>query len=233
MKPNACTSGTGVTDRWASPTWPICPKSLLDGAFSEGAIAQSPPKRWAFLDTETTGLAGGTGTYAFLIGVGRSTMTDFACASFSCAITARKPSLLASLGEHLARFDVLITYNGKAYDQPLLETRYRMVRARPPFARMEHLDLLFGARRLWKLRLDSCRLVDLEYQVLGVERQGDLPGEMIPYYYFEYLRMRQAFRLVPIFHHNAIDIVSLACLTAIVPAAFGSPDGASSATAPT
>jgi hypothetical protein len=92
---------------------------------------------------------------------------------------------------------------------------------------MTHLDLLFGARRLWKLRLDSCRLVDLEYQVLGVERQGDLPGEMIPYYYFEYLRMRQAFRLVPIFHHNAIDIVSLACLTAIVPAAFGSADGAS------
>src|SRR5262249_10223053 len=100
-----------------------------------------------------------------------------------------------------------------------------MVRAPPPFARMEHLDLLFGARRLWKLRLDSCRLVDLEHQVLGVERQGDLPGEMIPYYYFEYLRMKQAFRLVPVFHHNAMDIVSLACLTAIVPAAFSSSDG--------
>ena len=136
-----------------------------------------------------------------------------------------EPSLLASLAAYLARFDVLITYNGKAYDQPLLETRYRMVRAQPPFERMEHLDLLFGARRLWKLRLDSCRLVDLEHQVLGVERQGDLPGEMIPYYYFEYLRMKQAFRLVPIFHHNAMDILSLACLTAIVPAAFGSPDG--------
>jgi tetratricopeptide (TPR) repeat protein len=89
---------------------------------------------------------------------------------------------------------------------------------------MVHLDLLFGARRLWKLRLDSCRLVDLEHRILGVERQGDLPGELIPYYYFEYLRMQQAFRLVPIFHHNAMDIVSLACLTAIVPAAFGSPD---------
>ena len=85
---------------------------------------------------------------------------------------------------------------------------------------MEHLDLLFGARRLWKLRLESCRLVDLENQILGVERQGDLPGEMIPYYYFEYLRTQQAFRLVPIFHHNAIDILSLACLTAIVPFAF-------------
>jgi uncharacterized protein len=202
------------------------PENIL-AALSEGAIAQSHPKRWAFLDTETTGLAGGTGTYAFLIGVGSIGDDGFCVRQFFMRDYSEEASLLASLGEHLAKFDVLITYNGKAYDQPLLETRYRMVRACPPFARMEHLDLLFGARRLWKLRLDSCRLVDLEYQVLGVERQGDLPGEMIPYYYFEYLRMRQAFRLVPIFHHNAIDIVSLACLTAIVPAAFGSADGAS------
>jgi len=99
-----------------------------------------------------------------------------------------------------------------------------MTRSRPPFARMEHLDLLFGARRLWKLRLESCRLMELENQILGVEREGDLPGELIPYCYFEYLRQRQAFRLVPIFHHNAMDLVSLACLTAIVPLAFGSPD---------
>jgi uncharacterized protein YprB with RNaseH-like and TPR domain len=201
------------------------PESLL-AALSEGAIAQAPPTRWAFLDTETTGLAGGTGTYAFLIGVGSIDECGFRVRQFFMRDYGEEPSLLAALSTYLARFDVLITYNGKAYDQPLLETRYRMVRARPPFARMEHLDLLFGARRLWKLRLDSCRLVDLENQVLGVERQGDLPGEMIPYYYFEYLRMKQAFRLVPIFHHNAMDIVSLACLTAIVPAAFGSPDGA-------
>jgi len=131
--------------------------------------------------------------------------------------------MLSRLGEHLQRFDVLITYNGKAYDQPLLETRFRMARSRHPFARMEHLDLLFGARRLWKLRLESCRLVELENRILGVEREGDLPGELIPYVYFEFLRTQRAFRLVPIFHHNAIDILSLACLTAIVPLAFRSP----------
>ena len=100
-----------------------------------------------------------------------------------------------------------------------------MARARHPFDRLEHLDLLFGARRLWKLRLESCRLVELENRILGVERTGDLPGEMIPYVYFEFLRTRQAFRLVPIFHHNAIDILSLACLTAIVPSAFRCSDG--------
>ncbi|HLN04024.1 MAG TPA: ribonuclease H-like domain-containing protein [Bryobacteraceae bacterium] len=196
------------------------PGDLL-AALSEGAIPQSQPKKWAFLDTETTGLAGGTGTYAFLIGVGSITGDGFRLRQYFMRDYHEEASMLASLAEHLAQFDVLITYNGKAYDQPLLETRYRMARSRTPFARLEHLDLLFGARRLWKLRLESCRLVDLENQVLGVERQGDLPGELIPYCYFEYLRMRQAFRLVPIFHHNATDIVSLACLTAIVPVAFG------------
>ncbi len=196
------------------------PGDLL-AALSEGAIPQSHPRRWAFLDTETTGLAGGTGTCAFLIGVGSITDDGFRLRQYFMRDYHEEASILRSLSEYLTQFDVLITYNGKAYDQPLLETRYRMVRSQPPFNQLQHLDLLFGARRLWKLRLESCRLVDLENQVLGVERQGDLPGELIPYYYFEYLRMRQAFRLVPIFHHNATDIVSLACLTAIVPRAFG------------
>jgi len=199
------------------------PADLLD-SLSEGAIASSPPTKWAFLDTETTGLAGGTGTYAFLIGVGHIEAAGFRLRQFFMRDYGEEASLLRRLSEHLAEFDVLITYNGKTYDQPLLETRFRMARARQPFERMEHLDLLFGARRLWKLRLESCRLVELENRILGVEREGDLPGEMIPYYYFEYLRTQQAFRLVPIFHHNAIDILSLACLTAIVPFAFRSPE---------
>ena len=201
------------------------PEDLLD-SISCGAIARSHPGKWAFLDTETTGLAGGTGTYAFLVGVGSIDAEGFRLRQFFMRDYGEEASLLARLAEHLARFDVLITYNGKAYDQPLLETRYRMARARHPFDRLEHLDLLFGARRLWKLRLESCRLVDLENQILGVERQGDLPGEMIPYYYFDYLRTQQAFRLVPIFHHNATDILSLACLTAIVPLAFRAPEEA-------
>jgi uncharacterized protein YprB with RNaseH-like and TPR domain len=201
------------------------PEDLL-ASLSEGSIAHAQPLKWAFLDTETTGLAGGTGTYAFLIGVGAIEPAGFRLRQFFMRDYGEEPSLLWRLSEHLAQYDVLITYNGKAYDQPLLETRFRMVRSRHPFDRMEHLDLLFGARRLWKLRLESCRLVDLETRILGVERQGDLPGEMIPYCYFEFLRTQQAFRLVPIFHHNALDILSLACLTAIVPFAFRSPEEA-------
>jgi uncharacterized protein len=204
---------------------PELPEDLLE-PLSDGAIPRAHPTRWAFLDTETTGLAGGTGTYAFLAGVGSIEPGGFRLRQFFMRDYGEEPSMLHRLGEYLQRFDVLVTYNGKSYDQPLLETRFRMVRARHPFERMEHLDLLHGARRLWKLRLESCRLVELENRILGVEREGDLPGELIPYVYFEFLRTQRAFRLVPIFHHNAIDILSLACLTAIVPFAFRSPGDA-------
>ena len=207
------------------------PEDLLD-SLSGGTILKSHPKRWCFLDTETTGLAGGAGCYAFLIGVGSIDEEGFRVRQFFMRDFGDEPSLLSALSAYLARFDVLITYNGKTYDVPLLETRYRMARARPPFARLAHLDLLHGARRLWKLRLDSCRLVELENRILGLEREGDLPGEMIPYYYFQYLRIQQAFHLVPIFHHNVMDIVSLACLTAVVPSPSARRRTRRSATAP-
>jgi uncharacterized protein len=201
------------------------PEDLLE-PLSGGDVVRAHPMKWAFLDTETTGLAGGTGTYAFLIGVGSIDASGFRLRQFFMRDYGEEASLLSRLAEYLEPFEVLVTYNGKAYDQPLLETRFRMVRARHPFDRMTHLDLLFGARRLWKLRLESCRLVDLENRILGVEREGDLPGELIPYCYFDFLRTQRAFKLVPIFHHNAIDILSLACLTAIVPFAFRTPDEA-------
>ncbi len=196
------------------------PHDLLE-AISEGAAPSAPPGEWAFLDTETTGLAGGTGTCAFLVGVGRITPEGFRVRQFFMRDYVEEASLLAALAEHLAPFRVLITYNGRTFDQPLLETRYRLNRSRPPFAKMDHhVDLLYGARRLWKLRYESCRLVDLETQVLGYERVGDVPGSLIPYLYFEYLRTRQGGRLQPVFEHNALDILSLACLTGIVPPAF-------------
>jgi uncharacterized protein YprB with RNaseH-like and TPR domain len=201
------------------------PHDLLE-TISDGICPKTSPEEWAFLDTETTGLAGGTGTAAFLIGVGSITKEGFRVRQFFMRDYAEEPSQLDALARYLEPFRVLITYNGRTFDQPLLETRFRLNRTRPPFARMEHLDLLFGARRLWKLRFDSCRLVDLENQILGIERQGDIPGALIPYLYFEYLRTHEAARLLPVFHHNALDIVTLACLTGIVPFAFRDPHNA-------
>jgi len=202
------------------------PNDLLD-SLGNGEIPNVPPHRWAFLDTETTGLAGGSGAYAFLIGVGRITPEGFKVRQFFMREYAEERSILAALEAHLNDFDVLITYNGKSYDQPLLEPRYVMAWRKSPFGRLGHFDLLHGARRLWKLRLASCRLMQLEEQILGVYREGDLPGELIPYVYFDYLRSREARRLVPIFHHNAMDILTLACLTAIVPTAFRATDSES------
>ena len=195
------------------------PHDLLD-PISNGEVSAARPEEWAFLDTETTGLAGGSGTYAFLIGIGHITSEGFRVRQFFMRNYGEEASQLAAVAEFLEPFKVLVTYNGKSFDQPLLETRYRMMRQRPPFARLQHLDLLHGARRLWKLRFDSCRLVELENQILGIERQGDLPGEMIPYVYFEYVRTQEACRVVPILHHNVMDIATLACLTSIVPWAF-------------
>jgi uncharacterized protein YprB with RNaseH-like and TPR domain len=201
------------------------PGDLLE-IISHGAVRDVPPQEWAFLDTETTGLAGGTGTAAFLVGVGRITAEGFLVRQFFMRGYGEEGSQLDALTRYLQPFRVLITYNGRSFDQPLLETRYRLNRARSPFTRLQHLDLLHGARRLWKLRFESCRLIELEQQILGFERQGDVPGALIPYIYFDYVRTGEMARLLPVFHHNAIDILTLACLTGIVPYAFKDPASA-------
>jgi uncharacterized protein len=194
---------------------------------SHCSVRNVPPGEWAFLDTETTGLAGGTGTCAFLAGVGRITPEGFHVRQFFMRDYGEEASLLDALARHLEPFRVLITYNGRAFDQPLLETRYRLQRAEPPFAAfLDHVDLLYGARRLWKLRFANCRLVELEQQVLGYEREGDVPGALIPALYFDYLHSGAGSPLLPVFEHNALDILSLACLTAIVPHAFRDPANA-------
>jgi uncharacterized protein YprB with RNaseH-like and TPR domain len=197
----------------------------LEG-ISKGDIPDCDPARWAFLDTETTGLAGGTGTCAFLIGVGTIEPDGFRVRLFFMRDYDEEAPLLRALSDFLANYEVLVTYNGKSYDAPLLETRFLLRRQHNPIHRMHHLDLLHGSRSLWKLRLESCRLVHLEFEILGMERQGDLPGELFPHYYFEYLRTRQAFKLVPMFHHNVMDIVSLACLTEVVLPSFAAPEEA-------
>ena len=202
------------------------PADILSELLSAGSGEQQihcPPQRWAFLDTETTGLAGGSGTLAFLVGIGSITPAGFGLKQYFLRQPAEEPSLLSALAADLASYDVLVTYNGKAFDVPLLETRFLMNRQKAPFARLQHVDLLYGARRLWRLKLESCRLQDLERRILGHERVGDVGGGFIPNLYFDYLRRSDPGPLEPVFFHNAIDILSLACLTAVVPQAFREP----------
>ena len=197
--------------------------SDIFSALGDKAI-DAPPSRWAFLDTETTGLAGGSGTLAFLVGVGVISARGFDLKQYFVREPAEEASMLASLSNDLAEFDVLVTYNGKSFDVPLLETRYNMNRGKAPFTRLKHVDLLYGARRLWRLKLESCRLQELEKRILGHERVGDVGGAFIPNLYFDYLRNGDAAPLEPILFHNAIDILSLACLTAIIPQAIREPE---------
>lgn len=198
------------------------PGSLLE-VLTEDAGWHSPPERWAFVDTETSGLTGGAGAFAFLVGGGAITRTGFTVDQFFLREPGEERSLLEGFTEWLAPFEVLVTYNGRAFDIPLLETRYRMCRLKPPFARMRHIDLLYSARRLWRLALERCRLQDLEVRILGFERVGDVGGNLIPQLYVDYLRTGHARPLDAVFHHNALDLLSLACLAAIVPAAFREP----------
>ncbi|MDX2267058.1 MAG: ribonuclease H-like domain-containing protein [Bryobacter sp.] len=193
------------------------------GDFPVSRLTEIAAQPWVYLDTETTGLAGGTGTVAFLIGAGHLDASGFRLRQWFLREPGEEASALLSLSQYLAGFAKLVTYNGRSYDQPLLETRYTLQRQRPPFARLDHDDLLYAARRLWKLRFDSCRLVELERQVLGHERHGDVPGELIPQLYFEFLRTRHPRRLLPVFEHNALDILSLAFLAAILPPVFADP----------
>ncbi len=182
--------------------------------FLPGAADVPAASEVAYLDTETTGLAGGTGTCAFLIGLGYLDGPRFVVRQFFLRDYPEEKAALAALTEALQPFRALVTFNGKAFDVPLLETRYALARLKSPFARLLHLDLLHPARGLWKLRLENCPLSRLEKEILGVTREGDVSGAEIPGIYFGYLRLGDARGLQPVFYHNALDIVSLAVLTA-------------------
>lgn len=198
--------------------------SALD-LFLENAVLPGP-SRLVYLDTETTGLAGGTGTCAFLIGIGAAEGSQFVVRQFFLRDHPEEKAMLAALAEVLETYQGLVTFNGKTFDVPLLETRYALARMKSPFARLVHLDLLHPARRLWKLRLATCELTHLERELLGISRDGDIPGSEIPGVYFDYLRTGDARGLQRVFYHNALDIVTLAALSAELARFMGEAGGA-------
>jgi uncharacterized protein YprB with RNaseH-like and TPR domain len=184
-------------------------------------------ERWLFLDTETTGLAGGTGTYPFLVGLGWWEGGGLQVEQLFMREYSEEPSLLAALAERLAERPVLITFNGKSFDWPLLETRYRMTRTIPPPVLLAHLDFLHPARNLWRLRLGSVRLSQLERHVLGWDRGADLASELIPGIYLDFVRGGHADALVPVFHHNQMDLRGLAGLSGRILSLLGEEEATS------
>jgi hypothetical protein len=182
-------------------------------------VPVADPARLLFLDTETTGLAGGTGTYAFLVGVGALEGDRFVVTQYFMRDLDEEPALLAALAPALERAGGLVTFNGGGFDLPLLETRFVLARRRWPV--LPHLDLLRPARRVWTACFEDCRLATLERAVLGLERSSDVAGALIPSLYFDWLRRRRAAPLAVVFDHNRDDVLSLAALLGWFGAALG------------
>ena len=228
----------------------------------EPRFLELPLEAYAFLDTETSGLAGGTGTYAFMVGVGRFVEADlstdseadkraktdlvtdsetdkrtdgqekvgrrlvFRLEQFFMRDPAEEAAMLEGLAEFLAPCQALVTFNGKAFDAPLLATRYSLQNIPNPFAGYAHLDLLPLARRLWRDRLPSRALKYLEENILAAPRTvEEVPGYEIPYLYFDYLRTGDARPLKGVFYHNAMDVVAMAGLLSHVAQILDDPFG--------
>ncbi len=183
-----------------------------------------------FVDLETTGLGRGTGTYAFLVGIGRFTRDGFRVRQYFMRSYPEEPAVLAAVRAELEDAQGLITFNGRTFDWPLLETRATLNRMRLPY--LPHLDLLHPARRVWRPVTDSCRLGDLEAAVLGLERHDDVPGALIPQLYFNYVRTGDARPLAGVFEHNRLDIVSMAAMAGYLGHAAAAPLHARPAGAP-
>jgi hypothetical protein len=177
-------------------------------------FAAIDPARMLFFDSETTGLAGGTGTVPFMLGFGYFADQAFQVRIFVLLSLDKEGEFLEAVASFLegGGFSAVATYNGKAFDFPLLETRYILQRRRFPLRDLPHLDFLFPARTIWRNTFDSRKLGYLGEMLLGLSREDDIEGSDIPALYFSFLRS-QAFSLIePVVEHNAMDLVGLAAV---------------------
>ncbi|MCX6556836.1 MAG: ribonuclease H-like domain-containing protein [Candidatus Aminicenantes bacterium] len=178
------------------------------------AFAGLDPRRALFFDSETTGLAGGTGTIPFMLGFGFFSATSFQVKIFLLQDLDKEGEFLAAVDDFLAagNYSFTVTFNGKAFDFPLLETRYILQRRRLPLLRLPHLDFLFPARTIWKNTFDSRKLGFLGEMLLGLSRSDDIEASAIPALYFSFLRSGDLAAIEPVVEHNAMDLVGLAAV---------------------
>jgi len=199
-----------------------------DGCQDVGALstclgfAPDELRRPLFLDTETTGLSGGTGTVAFLVGLAWREGEGLALAQYFLCDFDQEQALLWAVGQCISHAGVLVSYNGRSFDWPLLQTRLVLQRARWPSP--PHLDLLTLARRIFRPRLPDCALQTIEQSVLDLHRADDLPGSLIPSRYFAWLRQGDPRALDPVFLHNQQDVLSMALLLARFETLLGGSD---------
>ncbi len=170
-----------------------------------------------FLDTETTGLSGGTGTMVFMIGLAKFTGTDLLLEQFFLRNPSEEEAFLYAISQFCADMKAVISYNGKAFDIPILNTRHILQRIPSPFINIHHIDLLTISRQLWRLRLSQCRLENIEQEILQYYRQdGEVPGYLVPEFYKNYLHTGNARPLKGVFYHNQEDVLSLTALFSLI-----------------
>ncbi len=203
-----------------------CDPRLAARLSQRDSLAPAGLARLAFFDIETTGLAGGTGTLAFLIGVGLidAEADQFILRQFFLRDPAEEEALLEGVAQALQDRAGLVTYNGRGFDVPIVQTRFLLARRPFDLESLPNLDLLPAARRLWRGRYENCSLGTLEAAVLQSQRtEADVPGWLIPQLYVEYLQTGDAREMKRVLYHNAEDILSLAALTAHILEMFGDP----------
>jgi len=169
-----------------------------------------------FFDTEASGLSGGTGTYAFMIGLGYFQGDRFVVDQLFVDSYAREEGMLDLLRAYLKEASLLVSFNGKSFDVNLMETRYAMHGQSSPFDVVPHLDLLHPSRNLWDLTLENCKLQTLECEILEFTRDNDTPGEEVPGIYFDFIRTGDPTEIAGVFEHNKLDIVSLVGVTTML-----------------
>ena len=184
----------------------------ISGLARDDRLKEIDINKTVFLDIETTGLAGGAGTYIFLVGAGYFEGDQFCVRQYFMRDYNEERALLSALNDLLANFKAVVTYNGKTFDLPLMESRYIMSGMKMSLKDPYHFDLLYPARRLWKKRLESCSVSTVERDILGVIRENDVPGYLVPEIYFRYLKTKDARALKQVFEHNLQDILSLVAL---------------------
>ncbi len=187
------------------------PADILGFLSREAAFEGLDLSSAIFLDLETTGLAGGTGTVPFLVGLAYYRDERFKVTQFFLNEMAEEGRLIDELGRFIREmgFKSLVTYNGKAFDLPLIETRFALHRAPCPLRGLPHLDFLFSARSLWQHKYESCRLFSLAQEIVQAPRSEDIPGAEIPLRYFQYIRSGDFSLIEPILYHNQEDLLSL------------------------
>lgn len=183
------------------------------------------PRTTVFMDTETSGLAGGAGTVTFLVGLGYFIGDAFRLDQCFMRDYDDEPAMLEFLADLLPRFTTVAGYNSKSFDLPLLRTRFVQNRIPYRMDAMLHYDLVHAARRFWKRRLADCSLGNIEREVLGIRREGDVPSHLIPEIWFDYLNTRDARPLRGVFYHHQMDILSLVTLTGWLSQCLAAPSG--------